>query len=172
MWADSPTEDGPGKFPCSVLPTGWYHLQKVNTHWTLAQTLKRHGKKVPALVKATGLPRNTVYDIVKGRTKTVKLDTVDRLLAGLEAITGQPMTIGDVLHRPAPDMGGMGLEPALQAQLAGARPFNAEELLALIPDWTAEERAENDRFWAESDAEKRAVRDTPRQGKPRVSGST
>ena len=81
------------------------------------------------------------------------------------------MTVEDVLHHQTSPTVDAGIDPALQAQLSGARPFDAEELLALVPDWTEEERAENDRFWAEREAEKQAVREALRQVTPRVSKS-
>ncbi|MGI8748339.1 MAG: hypothetical protein ACR2J4_08345, partial [Deinococcus sp.] len=84
------------------------------------------------------------------------------LLAGLEELTGDTMTVEDVLSRPVVSATNAGVEPVLQAQLARARPFKAEELLALVPDWTQEERAENDRFWEERAAEKQAEREALR----------
>lgn len=132
----------------------------MNTHWTLAQTLQKYGQKVPALVKASGVSRNTVYDIVNGKTGAVTLETLDKLLSGLEELTGARMTVEDVLRREEP----ADISPALLVQLANARPFNWEELQKLIPDWTDEERAENDRYWREHEEEKRAalVRDERR----------
>jgi len=133
-----------------------------HTHWTLAETLQRKGKKVPALARASGLSKNTVYDIVNGKTTSVTLETLDKLLSGLEELTGDTMSVEDVLHRPAVPAMNAGMEPALQAQLAGARPFKAEELLALVPDWTSEEQEENDRFWAERESEKQTEREALR----------
>lgn len=146
------------------------------THWTLAQTLQRYGQKVPALVRASGVSKNTVYAIVNGQAKAVTLETVDKLLRGLERLTSQPMTVKDVLDRQTSSTVSVDIDPIMQAQLSRARPFDAEELLALIPDWTDEERAENDHFWAEREAEKQAVREalsraTARQDASHVSKS-
>ncbi|MGI8748232.1 MAG: helix-turn-helix domain-containing protein, partial [Deinococcus sp.] len=64
-----------------------------HTHWTLAETLQRKGKKVPALARASGLSKNPVYDIVNGKTTAVALETPDKLLAGLEGLTGDTMHV-------------------------------------------------------------------------------
>ncbi len=120
------------------------------THWTLAETLRKYSKKPPALARASSLSKNTVYDIVNGKTKAVTLETLDKLLSGLEEITGAPMTVRDVLRREQQ----ADINPDLLAQVANIKPLDVKELLALVPDWTDEERAENDRFWDEYAAEK------------------
>lgn len=120
-----------------------------NTHWTLLQTLQRHRQKVPALARASGLSKNTVYDIVNGKTKAVTLETVDRLLDGLEQLTGERMTLEAVLGRND--------SPDPYAHLfAGVQPFSWEEAQQHVPEWAAPERAENDHFWAKMEADKRA----------------
>ncbi|GAA3993925.1 hypothetical protein GCM10022631_00020 [Deinococcus rubellus] len=120
------------------------------THWTLAETLRRHGKNVSALVKASGLSKNTVYDIVNGKSQAVTLETLDKLLSGLEQLTRAPVTLEDVLRREQ----GSDIDPELLAQAAAARPFNWEELRKTLPTWTDEERAEDERHQQELKAEK------------------
>ena len=50
------------------------------THWILAQTLRYRGLPPHTLANVSGLPKNTVYDIVNGKTQGVTLETVDGLL--------------------------------------------------------------------------------------------
>ena len=105
--------------------------------WTLDATLKRYAKNPHALVQASGLAKTTVYSIVNGETTSVELKTLEKLVNGLEQLTGEPMSIEDILKRePSAD-----LSPALLAQLARAQPFDWEEVQKLIPEWTDEERA-------------------------------
>ena len=138
-----------------------------HTRWTLAETLRRHSKKPPALARASGLSKNTVYDIVNGKTKAVTLETLDKLLSGLEEITGTAMSVEDVLKREQP----AGIDTHLLAQVVNIQPLDARELLALVPDWTDQERAENDRFWAEYEAEKAERRAREIAGQEEQSGA-
>ncbi|MCP2014793.1 DNA-binding Xre family transcriptional regulator [Deinococcus sp. HSC-46F16] len=119
--------------------------------WTLDATLKRYAKNPHALVQASGLAKTTVYSIVNGETTSVELKTLEKLLLGLEQLTGDPMTIEDILKREAPGE----LDPALHAQLLNAEPFDWEETRKLIPEWTPEEKAENDEFWLEQERDRR-----------------
>jgi DNA-binding Xre family transcriptional regulator len=110
-------------------------------HWKLQDTLRRHGKTTVALAQASGLTKTTVYNIVNGKSKAVELKTLGKLVAGLEKLTGQPMSFDDVLER----------EPAqtntlLREILKDAKPFDWDEVKKHIPDWTPEERAENEAF--------------------------
>ena len=121
--------------------------------WMLEATLRRYAKNSHALVQASGLAKTTVYSIVNGETTSVDLKTLEKLLLGLEQLTGEPMNIEDILKRePSAD-----LSPALLAQLTKAQPFDWDEVQKLIPEWTDEERAENERFWQEHRGEKRAA---------------
>ncbi|WP_135230739.1 helix-turn-helix domain-containing protein [Deinococcus fonticola] len=45
------------------------------TYWTLAQTLQRRGITTHALIKANGLSKGTVYDIVNGKSRGITLET-------------------------------------------------------------------------------------------------
>lgn len=66
--------------------------------WNLATYLKRHNRSAYALVRASGLARGTVYAIARGEAKAVELDTLAKLAAGLEALTGEPVAVGDLLE--------------------------------------------------------------------------
>lgn len=117
------------------------------THWTLAQTLQRRGITTHALIKASGLSKGTVYDIVNGKSQGITLETVDKLLSGLEQLTGQRMALDAVLDRTEP-------EDPYAHLFVDAKPYDHEEAKKLIPKWTSEEKAELDRSWAEMEAEK------------------
>ena len=108
----------------------WYIFPARQTHWTLAQTLQSRGVSPPALAKVSGLSKNTVYDIVNGKSQGVTLETVDRLLSGLEKLTGQRMTLDAVLART---MTHDVQDTALLAQLAGLPPFDLKALRASLP---------------------------------------
>lgn len=115
--------------------------------WPLDATLKRYARTPHALVQASGLAKTTVYSIVNGETTSVDLKTLEERLLGLEHLTRDPMTIEDILKREAPG----DLDPALHAQLLNAKPFDWEETRKLIPEWTPEEKTENDEFWLEQE---------------------
>ena len=123
------------------------------THWTLAQTLQSRGVSPHALAKVSGLSKNTVYDIVNCKSQGVTLETVDRLLSGLEQLTGQRMALDAVLART---MTHDVQDTALLAQLAGLPPFDLEALRASLPHWTPEEQAENERLWLEHESDRRS----------------
>jgi DNA-binding Xre family transcriptional regulator len=114
------------------------------THWTLAHTLQRRGITTHALIKVSGLSKGTVYDIVNGKSQGVTLETVDKLLDGLEQLTGQRMTIDAVLDRTE----SINLQDtALLAQITDLPPFDLEAVKATVPNWTPEEQEENSRLW-------------------------
>lgn len=123
----------------------WYSFPMTATHWTLAATLKRRGLSPHALIKATGLSKNTVYDIVNGKSQGITLETVDRLLDGLEELTGQRMSLDALLGRHE------AADPYAHL-FAGAKPYDPAELL---PHWTPEEQAELGRHWDALEQEKR-----------------
>lgn len=125
----------------------------MNTHWTLAQTLQKYGQKVPALVKASGVSRNTVYDIVNGKSQGMTLETVDKLLDGLERLTGQRMTIDAVLDRQhSREID----DPELLAQLHDLAPFDLAAVKATVPHWTPEEKDENRKQWLAHEYDRRS----------------
>ncbi len=60
--------------------------------------LETHGKSAYSLWKASGLPRNTVYSISQGKATRIDLDTLGKLLYGLEKLTGKKVTPNDLLE--------------------------------------------------------------------------
>lgn len=64
----------------------------------LREYLERYDKSAYALWKASGLPRNTVYAMSKGKVGRLDLETLAKLLHGLEMLTGEPVTPNDLLE--------------------------------------------------------------------------
>jgi DNA-binding Xre family transcriptional regulator len=110
-------------------------------HWKLQDTLRRHGKTTMALARTSGLTKTTVYNIVNGKSKAVELETLGKLVAGLEKLIGQPMSFNDVLEREPTQPNAL-----LETLLKDAKPFDWDEIKKQIPSWTPEEQAENDAF--------------------------
>ncbi len=115
----------------------------MQTHWKLEGTLRRFGKTPMALARASGLTKTTIYNIVNNNSQAVQLETLDKLLIGLEHLTGQYFSVADVLEREVKP------NALLEELLRDAKPISWEELNQHIPDWTAEERLENDAFLLE-----------------------
>lgn len=66
--------------------------------WTIKEFLSKHNKTPYALMKETGLPRQTIYSITNNQTKGLEFATMARLVAGLEKITGASVTPNDLLE--------------------------------------------------------------------------
>jgi hypothetical protein len=60
--------------------------------------LETHQKSAYALWKASGLPRNTVYSLSQGKALRLDLETMGKLLFGLEALTGETVTPNDLFE--------------------------------------------------------------------------
>ena len=131
------------------------------TRWTLAQTLQRRGVSTLALIKASGLSKGTVYDIVNGKSQGITLETVDKLLGGLERLTGERLSVEAVLARKGVDTI---QDSALLAQLQDLPLFDLDALNTTIPRWTPEQQEENRRQWMEHELD-RTSRGNRRQEK-------
>ena len=117
-------------------------------HFKVDDTLRRHNKTPAALIKASGLAKTTVYNIVNNKAKAVELATLSKLMVGLRELTDEEVAITDILEEESkPDW--------REEILKNAKPIGLEALQKLIPDWTAEEKAHNERVWAELEADKR-----------------
>jgi DNA-binding Xre family transcriptional regulator len=112
----------------------------MQTHWKLDATLRRFRKSPLALVRVTGLAKTTVYNIINNKAKAVEVETLDKLVAGLEQLTGETMRISDVIEREPRR------NPLLEELIRDARPFDWNEVQQLIPQWTLEEQQENEAF--------------------------
>lgn len=111
----------------------------MQTHWKLAQTLERYGKTPAALARASGLSKTTVYAIVNDKSKAVELETLDKLLGGLEQMTGKKLGVDDLLERRSP-------RSSAWSQLEGLKPVTLEQLRSFIPQWNDADPLENERF--------------------------
>jgi DNA-binding Xre family transcriptional regulator len=75
-----------------------YHQEVFTVKLKVKQILDSNHKSAYALWKASGLPRNTVYALTQGKTARLDLETLGRVLWGLERITGQYLTPNDLLE--------------------------------------------------------------------------
>ncbi|MBF6593584.1 MAG: helix-turn-helix transcriptional regulator [Thermaceae bacterium] len=113
----------------------------VNTHFKLEPLLRQHRTNPLALAEASGLSKTTVYNIVNNKTKAIELQTLDKLMAGLEKLLGRPVTYNEVFERPQSSK-----QERLEQLLKGAKPFSSKEWRKEWPAWTPEEQAENEAF--------------------------
>jgi DNA-binding Xre family transcriptional regulator len=113
----------------------------LGTHFKLEPLLRQHKKTPLALAEASGLSKTTVYNIVNNKAKAIELETLDKLMMGLEKLIGRPVGISDILEkRPSSK------QERLEQLLKGAKPFNSKEFRKHWPAWTPEEQAENEEF--------------------------
>ena len=120
------------------------------THFKLESLLRRHNKSVLALAKASGLAKTTVYNIVNNRAKAVELETLSKLIDGLEHLTGKTISFDDVLEKEPRERNAL-----LDDLLKDAKPLDWDKLMAGIPDWTEAEREENARVFEEIERERK-----------------
>jgi hypothetical protein len=83
----------------------------------------------------------TIWLLGEEAKPAVELETLGKLMDGLERLTGETITFNDVLEKEPPKQNSL-----LEELLKNAKPFDWEEMKKLIPEWTPEERAENERF--------------------------
>lgn len=69
--------------------------------WKWCDYLDQHNVSAYALLKATDLAPSTVYALARGDQTWVDLGVLDRVIGGLEALTGQAVTFDDLLTREA-----------------------------------------------------------------------
>jgi DNA-binding Xre family transcriptional regulator len=65
---------------------------------TIRNYLEQHNASAYRLWKASGLPKNTAYALASGKTTRIDLDTLGKVVFGLEQITGKTITPNDVLE--------------------------------------------------------------------------
>lgn len=113
----------------------------IDTRFKLEPLLRQHKKTPLALAQASGLSKTTVYNLVNNKAKAVELQTLDKLMAGLERLIGRPVGFGEILEkRPS------GKQERLARLLKDAKPFNWAEVEKNLPPLTPEEKAENEEF--------------------------
>lgn len=72
--------------------------------WTLKSYLDANDLSAYKLVQAAKVSPTTVYALARGDHERVSLEVLDKVLAGLERLTGRPATLTDVLDRePDPE---------------------------------------------------------------------
>lgn len=75
----------------------WYYNPVMK--WLLRDFLDEH-KLTPAnLVKAAGTSPATIYGIARGEHERISLEVLDKVLWGLERLTGKTVELSDVLER-------------------------------------------------------------------------
>jgi DNA-binding Xre family transcriptional regulator len=67
--------------------------------WRLRKYLDEHGVSAYALTKATALAPNTVYALARGDQRRVDLEVLDKVITGLEQLTGRRVELTDLLER-------------------------------------------------------------------------
>ena len=113
----------------------------LGTHFKLEPLLRQHRKTPLALAEASGLSKTTVYNIVNNKAKAIELETLDKLMMGLEKLLGRPVGVADILEkRPSSK------QAKLEQLLKDAKPYRREEVEKLLPPLTPEEKAENEEF--------------------------
>ena len=66
--------------------------------WRVKEFLDQHHKTPYALWKASELSRNTVYAIAQNNKDGLEFETMGKLIAALEQLTGQRVELTDVLE--------------------------------------------------------------------------
>jgi DNA-binding Xre family transcriptional regulator len=66
--------------------------------WKVKDYLERHNKTPYSLWKASGISRTTIYAITGGKMEGLHFETLDKLILGLEQITGSRVELTDVLE--------------------------------------------------------------------------
>ncbi len=67
--------------------------------WKLREYLDRHEVSAYALAQATDLAPSTVYALARGRQRRTDLDVLDKVLTALEQLTGERVSVCDLLER-------------------------------------------------------------------------
>ena len=67
--------------------------------WRLRDYLNEHNLSAYALTRAADVAPNTVYALARGDSERISLAVFDKVLAGLEKLTGRPVSVADLLER-------------------------------------------------------------------------
>lgn len=67
--------------------------------WTLRKYLDDHQLSAYALTKAADLAPNTVYALARGDQGRLDLEVLDKVIGALEGLTGERVTVCDLLER-------------------------------------------------------------------------
>jgi DNA-binding Xre family transcriptional regulator len=122
--------------------------------WRVSETLRRHGQTPADLVRASGLNKTTIYNMVNNRAKAVELETLGKLLSGLEKMLGRSVSYEEVLEKQATPA-----QARLQELLKQAKPFDAVAWRAQLEPLTQEEKADGEEFIRILEESRQADRD-------------
>ena len=75
-----------------------HNMEVYTVKLTIRTYLEQHNATAYRLWKASGLPKNTAYALASGKTTRIDLDTLGKVVYGLEQITGQKITPNDLLE--------------------------------------------------------------------------
>jgi DNA-binding Xre family transcriptional regulator len=78
-------------------------MNAVPVHWTVRPLLERHGISAYRLMKESGLAQGTVYRLVRGDTRSLNADTLDRVMTALRNLTKEKVEVGDLLQYEDPE---------------------------------------------------------------------
>ncbi len=67
--------------------------------WKLRQYLDENELSAYALTKAADVAPNTVYALARGDQRRLDLEVLDKVLTGLEKLTGESVDVADLLER-------------------------------------------------------------------------
>lgn len=66
--------------------------------WKIKELLKEHDLTAYRFWKESGLANRTAYRLVNGETTTVNTDTLDATIRALRSLTGQAVSVSDLLE--------------------------------------------------------------------------
>lgn len=67
--------------------------------WKLKTVLEQHNITVYRLADVSGVPRNTLYNLVNKEPARVDLGTLNAVLGALDELTGERVSVTDLLER-------------------------------------------------------------------------
>lgn len=88
--------------------------------WKLRDYLDSHGLSAYALTRTADVAPNTVYALARGDSERVSLEVLDKVLTGLERLTGEPVGVADLLEREGEQ------EPAEPRLTAAGVPYTGD----------------------------------------------
>ena len=71
----------------------------MSIEWKLREVLKQHNITVYKLSSVSGVPKNTLYNLVNKEPSRIDLGTLSAVLGALDSLTGAHVKINDVLER-------------------------------------------------------------------------
>lgn len=71
--------------------------------WKLRNYLDEHKLSAYALTKVADVAPNTVYALARGDSERISLEVFDKVLVGLEKLTGHSVNVSDLLERSTPE---------------------------------------------------------------------